>query len=211
MTATKSKPRRNNRREQLLDAAAVLFVEKGFSGTSTRDIAKATGMLPGSLYYHFPSKEDLLVAVFEEGVQRISACVDAALASAEMDPWARLQKASEAHLSMLLGGSHYAHVVVRVLPKDVPGAKQNLVALRNDYEARFIALFDALPLSSEADRSILRLMLIGALNHAPVWYREGQDTPKGLAEKFINVLRCNQHHDAENPNNLQENKKRAKL
>ena len=207
MTAPKSRPRRNNRREQLLDAAAVLFVEKGFNGTSTREIAKATGMLPGSLYYHFPSKEDLLVAVFEEGVQRISACVDAALASAEMDPWARLQKASEAHLSMLLGGSNYAHVVVRVLPTDVPGAKQSLVELRNDYEARFIALFDALPLRADTDRSILRLMLIGALNHAPVWYREGQNTPEGLAQKFINVLHCNQHNDAGKQNGFQEDKK----
>lgn len=185
-----TKTRNNNRREQVLDAAAKLFVEKGFSGASTRDIAKTTGMLPGSLYYHFPSKEDLLVAVFEEGVQRISECVDAALVGSAPDPWVRLQKASEAHLSMLLGGSNYAHVVVRILPSDVPGAKQNLVVLRNDYEARFIALFDALPLEKDIDRSVLRLMLIGAMNHVPVWYQKGRDTPIGLAEKFITTLRC---------------------
>ena len=190
MPNTVSRTRNNNRRDQVLDAAAELFVEKGFRGTSTRDIAKATGMLPGSLYYHFSSKEDLLVAVFEEGVQRISECVDAALVGAAPDPWVRLQNASEAHLSMLLGGSNYAHVVVRILPSDAPGAKQNLVVLRNDYEARFIALFDALPLEKDIDRSVLRLMLIGAMNHVPVWYQKGRDTPKGLAEKFITTLRC---------------------
>ena len=198
-----TKTRSNNRREQVLDAAARLFVEKGFDGTSTRDIAKATGMLPGSLYYHFSSKEDLLVAVFEEGVQRISDCVDTALASAAQDPWARLQKASEAHLSMLLGGSNYAHVVVRILPTDVPGATQKLVALRNEYEARFIALFDALPLDKNADRSILRLMLIGAMNHAPVWYSKGRDTPEELAQKFINTLRPAQ---SSNQRTFQEDK-----
>ena len=184
------KSRSNNRREQVLDAAAVLFVEKGFSGTSTRDIAKAAGMLPGSLYYHFQSKEDLLVAVFEEGVRRISECVDATLDGMGPDPWERLQSACAAHLSMLLGGSDYAHVVIRILPSDVPGAEQTLVDLRNEYERRFIELFEGLPLDAKTDRSILRLMLIGAMNHAPVWYRKGRDTPLGLAQKFITALRC---------------------
>jgi len=190
MTALAPKARSNNRRELILDASAVLFVEKGFASTSTRDIARAVGMLPGSLYYHFASKEDLLVAVFEEGVQRISQGVDAALKAAEPDPWMRLQAACEAHLAMLLGASSYAHVVIRTLPSDVPDAEKTLVGLRRAYEARFIGLCDALPLPSQVDRSVLRLMLIGAMNHTPVWYREGRDTPAGLARKFIDNLRA---------------------
>jgi len=192
MAEPAQKSRSNNRREQLLDAAAVLFVEKGFSGTSTREIAKATGMLAGSLYYHFPSKEDLLVAVFEEGVKRISECVDVALQAAGPDPWMRLQAACTAHLTTLLDGSSYAHVVVRVLPSDAPKAQETLVALRNKYESRFSGLFDALPLDKATDRSVLRLMLIGAMNHAPVWFRKGQDTPESLAQKFTHTLRCSQ-------------------
>ena len=46
-------PRQDNRRAQLLDAAARLFRERGFHATSMRDIAKAVGMLSGSIYYHF--------------------------------------------------------------------------------------------------------------------------------------------------------------
>ncbi len=111
---------------------------------------------------------------------------------------------------MLLGGSDYAHVVVRILPSDVAGAEQTLVGLRNDYETRFTALFDALPLNADTDRSILRLMLIGAMNHAPVWYRKGMDTPDGLAKKFVKTLRYSQSGDAaEVPQEkrLQEDKK----
>jgi len=139
MIEARPKTRSNNRREKIFDAAALLFVEKGFGSTSIRDIAKATGMLPGSLYYHFSSKEDLLTAVFEEGVKRISERVDAALASASQDPWERLQAASEAHLSILLDGSHYAQVVVRILPSDVPGAEKTLVLLRDEYESVYFA------------------------------------------------------------------------
>lgn len=184
-----SKQRSNNRREQLLDSAARLFVEKGFSATSTRDIARVSGMLPGSIYYHFPSKEDLLVAVYEEGVIRIGASVDKALDLAGREPWARLYAACAAHLGMLLGGSDYAHVIARVLPGDVPGAEDNLIALRQEYEARFTRIIDALPLAGSVDRSILRLMLIGAMNHAPVWFSPGRDTPETLAHKFVDNLR----------------------
>lgn len=182
------KTRSNNRRDLVLDAAAALFVKNGFNGTSTRDIAKATGMLPGSLYYHFQSKEDLLIAVFEEGVRRISEKVDTAIAPTKLDPWTRLQSACEAHLSMLLGGSNYAAVVIRVLPRDVTGAEKTLVALRQEYETRFTVLIDALPLNPHTDRSVLRLMLIGAMNHVPVWYRKGGDSAAELAEKFISNL-----------------------
>ncbi len=193
MIKPEAKARSNNRRELVLDAAAALFVKNGFNGTSTRDIAKATGMLPGSLYYHFTSKEDLLVAVFEEGVKRISDKVDSALATAQPDPWKRLQAACEAHLSMLLGGSNFASVVIKVLPSDVSGAEDTLVTLRRDYETRFITLFEALPLDPQTDRSILRLMLMGAMNHTPVWYRSGADTPAELARKFIHNLRGLSH------------------
>lgn len=164
-------------------------MEKGFSATSTRDIARISGMLPGSLYYHFSSKEDLLVAVYEEGVIRIGASVESALVSAGTDPWERLRAACTAHLGMLLGDSDYAHVIARVLPGDVPGAEDNLIALRQEYEARFTAIIDALPLAGTVDRSILRLMLIGAMNHAPVWFRPGRDTPEVLSRKFIDNLR----------------------
>ncbi|HEY9353781.1 MAG TPA: helix-turn-helix domain-containing protein [Nocardioides sp.] len=48
-------------REQILDAAARLFTERGFAATSTREIAEMVGMRQASLYYHFPcGKEEIL-------------------------------------------------------------------------------------------------------------------------------------------------------
>jgi TetR/AcrR family transcriptional regulator, cholesterol catabolism regulator len=72
-------PRADNRLPQILDAAARLFRAQGFQGTSVRDIVRAVDMLPGSLYYHFATKEDLLAEVYAEGVRRISARVRAAV------------------------------------------------------------------------------------------------------------------------------------
>ena len=53
---------------QILDAAAALFAAKAYQAASIRDIVKVAGMLPGSLYYHFTSKDELLVAVYAKVV-----------------------------------------------------------------------------------------------------------------------------------------------
>ena len=49
------RPRGNNRRAAVLDAAAYRFRRQGYAATTMRDIAADAGMLAGSLYYHFPS------------------------------------------------------------------------------------------------------------------------------------------------------------
>src|SRR5690242_17024449 len=50
----------NDRRAELLDIAARLFAERGLRATTVRDIADAAGILSGSLYHHFDSKESMV-------------------------------------------------------------------------------------------------------------------------------------------------------
>jgi AcrR family transcriptional regulator len=56
------------RRRQVLDVSAVLFHERGYTGTSMDDVAEAVGLSKGTLYHHFSSKADLLHEVYEESV-----------------------------------------------------------------------------------------------------------------------------------------------
>jgi AcrR family transcriptional regulator len=181
-------PRLDNRLPLLLDAAARLFRAQGFHGASIRDIVGAVDMLPGSLYYHFAGKEDLLAAVYAEGVRRISARVSEAVAQ-KSEPWARLEAACVAHLESLLEESDYAQVVIRVRPGDVPAVAAHLVSLRDAYERLFVDLIAALPLACGVDRSSLRLMLLGALNWSQDWYRPGRDDPAAIARRFVGLLR----------------------
>ena len=182
-------PRSDNRSPAVLDAAARLFREKGYAATSMRDIAAAVDMLAGSLYYHFAAKEDLLVAVYEEGVRQISEAVRAAIGR-HGDPWERLEAAAAAHLAALLRQSDYAQVVIRVLPSDVPKAAQHLTRLRDAYEKLFIELVEVLPLPRDTDRTTFRLMLLGALNWTQNWFHPGgRATPRSLARSFLKLLR----------------------
>jgi AcrR family transcriptional regulator len=56
-------------REEILDAAAALFVERGFAATSTRMIAERVGIRQASLYYHFSGKDELLVELLTTSVR----------------------------------------------------------------------------------------------------------------------------------------------
>jgi AcrR family transcriptional regulator len=53
--------------ERILDAAEALFAERGYAGTTLRDVATAAGLRTPSLYNHFPSKDSLYAAVLERG------------------------------------------------------------------------------------------------------------------------------------------------
>ena len=182
-------PRSDNRLPRILDAAARLFREKGYAAASMRDIAGAADMLPGSLYYHFASKEALLVAVYGEGVRRISGAVERAIAG-EVDPWQRLEAGCVGHLEALLQESDYAQVVIRVRPSDAPAVSDELTRLRDGYETIFRSLVDELPLGRGVDRRTLRLMLVGALNWSQTWYRKGRQRPRAIAQAFVRLLRA---------------------
>ncbi len=161
--------RANSRNDALMRAAAERFAVQGFKATVMRDIAKAVGMLPGSIYYHFPSKDDLLLAIYEAGVEQITATFQAAIDPLE-DPWERLEAGMSAHIRAITEESSYTRVIFKVEPGDVPKYRAELVELRDQFEALFKMLVGELPLEPSVDRHLLRLMILGAGNHAQLWF-----------------------------------------
>lgn len=195
-TPRKRPPRIDSRLPLVLDAAAAQFAAKGFQGASIRDIVSSVGMLPGSLYCHFATKDELLAAVYAEGVRRISIAVETAVAR-QTDPWERLEAACVAHLEALLDRSAFANVVISVSPASVPALAPTMVALRDGYERLFVDLVAALPLPPRSSRRTLRLMLLGALNWVPTWYRaEGGQSPGRLARAFVRLLKTSARAEA---------------
>jgi AcrR family transcriptional regulator len=81
-------------RQRILDAAAELFVERGYEATSLREIAERVGVTKAALYYHFPGKEDLLRALLEpleDFQQRLLKLMDGPL---DREGWADATTAS---------------------------------------------------------------------------------------------------------------------
>ena len=78
---------------RVLEVATGLFAQRGFYGTSMRDIAEAVGVRPASIYEHFPSKDHILTAVLTIGHERIHDALDAAVTEAGDDPHAQVRAA----------------------------------------------------------------------------------------------------------------------
>lgn len=185
----KTAPRSNNRKDVLLGSAAELFSTRGYQASTIREIAQNCDMLPGSIYFHFANKEALLVAVYEEGVRRLLERVQQALMTVS-NPWERLEVMLRTHIEMIVEPTAYASVIIRILPDVVPKVADDLIALRNRYEVVFRDLIGALDLPDSVDRRLVRLTLIGAANHVPVWYRPGSSNAAEIAAHLVSMVQA---------------------
>ena len=168
--------------------ATLLFGARGYGRTSIRDIAAAVGMLPGSVYYHFASKDALLSAVYAAVIDRSIAQVQGAIA-VHADPWDRLEAAAATHLSLLLADGALAAVVVDG-PKQTSVAQADLVRQRDRYEAVSRSLVAAVTLPPGVQPGAYRLALLGALNWALTWYRPDGDSPEVVAHDLFAIFRA---------------------
>lgn len=75
------------RREELMDAAQRLFLEKGFAATSVAEIVAAADVAKGTFYLYFQTKDDVLAALQERFVEQFCVKVDTANAEATAKDW----------------------------------------------------------------------------------------------------------------------------
>src|ERR1700759_4226289 len=98
-----------SRRDQLLGIAADLFPERGFTKTTVRDIAAAAGILSGSLYHHFDSKESMVDEILSSFQRDLFRTYDEIVAS-DRDPRAKLE--AVVHASFDAIDRHHAEVAI---------------------------------------------------------------------------------------------------
>src|ERR1700694_3701417 len=118
--------------ERLLDTAATLFWEKGYAATTTREIAAAVGIQQASLYYHIPSKEDLLYQLYVSSLEQLMVDVQSAVDGAT-DPVERIRVLARAHLATLLRYQKRHVTMLTELRALTERHRAEVVALRDRY------------------------------------------------------------------------------
>ncbi len=171
-----------NRRQALLTAAARLFRQQGFAATSTRDIAAAVGMHSGSPFYHFKSKDALLFAVMQEGMQLAMARQSRALRddATGTTPLAQIRRLMRSHFDTLLGpGNDFVPVMLYEHRSLNARQRTSLARLQVDYESAWTPVLEALHASGHlrSPVKLSRLLILGALNWSVQWF----DRKKGAS------------------------------
>ena len=87
-------------RDEILDASAQIFSQKGYHGTSMQDIAAAVNLQKASLYHHVSSKQEILFELLNRGLQILTEKVEEAIIDPG-PPDERLRQAIQAYLSAL--------------------------------------------------------------------------------------------------------------
>jgi AcrR family transcriptional regulator len=164
-----------NRREDLLRVCARLFREQGFDGTSIRDISQAAGMHSGSPFYHFKTKQEMLVAVMEQGLTEGLHHLEA-VAAAPLAPQEKFRRLVRAHLETLCGdGRDFIPVMLYDWRSLTPANRRRVIALKDRYDALWQKVTDALQAEGvmAGDAQLARLFTFGVLNWTARWYHAG--------------------------------------
>jgi AcrR family transcriptional regulator len=179
----------STRRDDLTRAAARLFAERGFHGTSMGDLAEALGVQKGSLYSLTASKQQLLFETMREGARSFHAALDAVPEDAPAVERVRL--ALRGHLRVVTEQLDVATVFTREWRYLEDAYREEIVAERRRYEERFRSLFregvEAGDLRPDFDVGAATLLVLSAANWAYTWLTPGFDTD-ALADRFTAIL-----------------------
>lgn len=177
-------------RELILQAAAELFAVQGYTVTTIRQIAERAQMKSGSLYYHFASKDEILLGVMLFALDVTASAVKAAVGALppEASHRRRIDTAMYAHLSVVHSNVEYTATNVRY-HKQIPAAiEQSVQPVREAYTAYWNTLLAEAAkdgaFREEVNISFLRPLLLGMLNRTLDWYhaRDG-----GIEDLFATV------------------------
>lgn len=174
------------RRELMRRAAARLFGEQGYHATTMRQLAGATGLLPGSLYAHISGKEELLYEIVRDAAHAFLGSMEAAT-TVPGSPEERFRRALRAHVEVITRHQDSARVFHHEWRALRGRRRAEIRRLRDRYERRWDALLRDLP--GIADPKIPRLLVLSAANWIYTWYEPGGELePDRIADRFADLL-----------------------
>lgn len=157
-----------------LDAAVELFSRKGYTATSTREVAALLGIQKASLYYHIDSKEDLLYAACRSALEQIRQDVATALEGIT-DPLERQRTLISSHIESLLRDQHRHATAFSEMHALSQDRLAQVLKLRHDYQSLFRSALQegqaAGVLRADIGAKYLSLTLLGMMNRANRWFR----------------------------------------
>ncbi|WP_297536926.1 TetR/AcrR family transcriptional regulator [Amycolatopsis sp.] len=182
-------------RERILDATAEVLCRSGYAGTRLTDIAEVADLQAPAIYYHFPSREDVIEEVIRVGQRLTIDHVRTALDALPLETTAidRILAAVTAHLEVVLTRSLYASASIRNMSQLPEDMRERQLELRREYGAMWRALFERAAELGELDPRLdphaARMLVLGALNWAPEWWNPERGTTAEIVANAQHLVR----------------------
>jgi AcrR family transcriptional regulator len=187
--------------ERIHDAAVTLFNERGYTGTTVRELADACGLTPGAIYNHYASKEALLFAIVDRVHDLADAVLSDTLRSVGNDPVTQLEALASAFTAFHVARPRETRVANRdyIYLPDVQ--RDSVVRRRRRVRALFVDVlragerggaFSFAELGSEdaiqaASMAILNMVVLVAEWFDPAGARSAQDTAELHARLALRI------------------------
>ena len=165
------------RRREIEAVASTLFHERGYAGTSVRDIARALDIQGASLYAHVASKEDVLWAIVDRTATRFELAADTVASSTATDgPAEVLDRLVRAHVGVVTEDVQRASVFIHEWRALEPGRRDVIARRRDAYEARYRSVIESgvrTGVFAAVDPAAAAAFILTALNGLVGWFRAG--------------------------------------
>ncbi len=181
-----------NSRQDVVAAAGRMFADKGYHGTSMRDIGKAVGLLGSSLYSHIDSKEDLLVEVVDEGARLFLDSASRAIDSGS-GPTESLKLLIAGHVDVVLDHPDVVRTYLNEARMLDRAHRSGVVAARDEYESVFRSVIrrgvEVGALRGELDPKLSSIFILSILNALERWYQtDGEFDRTELVEAIWEIV-----------------------
>lgn len=180
-----------SRKELILQEAARLFHEKGYKGTTLRELAKFSGVKGGSIYHHFSSKQEILCHIMEKTMKTLIEGVREAI-SPETSPYEKLRKAIRFHIEFHTQAVSETYVTDSELHSLEPENYQKIVNLRDEYEKLYISIMQSGTEAGQLNIENVELATKGLMQMCTgvsYWYRpDGSLSTAEIADNYIDIF-----------------------
>ena len=177
--------------QQILEHSARIFAEKGFDGTSIREISRATGMSLAGLYYYFHTKEELLCLIQERCLVTLLENATKIQTSGK-SPQEKVALFVHNHLGFFLHNMNEMKVMSREDTALTADYEKRVLDLKRRYVKALVDLVEELQQQEGARRLNVRvaaLALFGMMNWVYTWYNPNRDPSLGgLIEQVLRIF-----------------------
>jgi AcrR family transcriptional regulator len=181
-------------REDVVQAAGRLFAERGYHGTSMRDLGRELGMLGSSLYSHVEGKQQLLVEVVDRGAGFFQAAADEALAS-DGAASQRLRALIAGHVDVVLDHREEVRTYLSEASALDDESRQQVIEARDRYEEAFRGVLKEGAADgsfrSDVDPRLGAIFILSILNAVDRWYRDDGAIDRGALVDRIDAFVTN--------------------